>query len=250
MAASTSNTSRQLGGVLAVAILGRGRERTPGQRLSAEADGDRRSRPSSGRRSSTRSQAAAYPRTRPPRWRPTRSPPRRRPRIRARSRRSSTRRRRRSGTGCTSRSSSPRSSCSPARPSRWARSRASLALAHERRGHPVDGLLEQRGGGADVEPREAAHHRRRTSGPGLSATRPRSRNAPSGSSPSAERPAVEPGEVAGLRRHVADLGEPVAASSSPSSVRLRRDGATSASSHSPPCSNAAIDASTPRWPAW
>ena len=56
-----------------------------------------------------------------------------------------------------------------------------------------------------------------------------------------ERAAVEPGEVARLRRHVADRRQVLGEQLGRAAARLRSRWPTSASSHSPPCSNAAIE---------
>ena len=69
----------------------------------------------------------------------------------------------------------------------------------------MDGQLEQRRAEVPKLSRAKPRPGSPKCGPELSATRPRSRKAAAGSSPSPSGAAVEPGQVAGLRREVAHL---------------------------------------------
>ena len=187
MAASTVNTSRELGGVLAVAILGaviNGRLVSDlNSKLAGLGVPDDLQQLVVARRHPRRSAR----RTRRLRSSRTRSSRRRRSCIRGSSARCSTR-----PTDVVR----PRPARRPRRrrgdPPRRAPSSRSSATSEIRRqpdqadggGHATNGLLEQRARRAEVEPREARGPARRSVGPGLSATLPRSRNASDGSSPS------------------------------------------------------------------
>ena len=86
-------------------------------------------------------------------------------------------------------------------------------------------------------------------GPGLRATRPRSRNVSAGSSPRSRARQSSQARYPACGSTYPIPGSS-AASSSPRERRFRSSCATSASSHGPPSSNAAIEASTPKCPTW
>ena len=123
----------------------------------------------------------------------------------------------RSGCGCR-RGRAARSRLRARRASAAPRPRSARSRLRHRRRHvgsvtpaafrdPLDRLLDERRRGADVEPREAGALRAEGR-PRVERDAGRARGSPPpGSSPRLERAQVEPGEVAGARRRVADLGQ-------------------------------------------